>query len=36
MVFSSYEKQRVLFFYAKGYKVLTIAKLLREESLPCS
>ena len=36
MVFSSYKKQRILFFYAKGYKVTTIAKLLREESLPCS
>ena len=36
MVFSSYKNQRILFFYAKGYKVPTIAKLLREESLPCS
>ena len=36
MVFSSYKKQRILFFYAKGYKVTTIAKLLREESLLCS
>ena len=36
MVFSSYKKQRILFFYAKGYKAPTISKLLREESLPCS
>ena len=36
MVFSSYKKQRILFFYAKGYKAPTILKLLREESLPCS
>ena len=36
MLFSSYKNQRILFFYAKGYKVPTIAKLLREESLPCS
>ena len=36
MVFSAYKKQHILLFYAKGYKVTTIAKLLREESLLCS
>ena len=36
MVFSSYKKQRILFFYSKGYKAPTIAKLLHDEGLPCS
>ena len=36
MVFSSYKKQRILFFYSKGYKAPTIAKLLHNEGLPCS
>lgn len=36
MVFSSYKKQRILFFYSKGYKAPTIAKLLHDEGLPYS
>ena len=33
MVFSSYKKQRILYFYLKGYKAPTISCLLREEKL---
>jgi len=33
MVFSSYKKQRILYFYLKGYKAPTISRLLREEKL---
>ena len=36
MVFSSYMKQRIMFFRAKGYKVPTIAKLLRREGIRSS
>ena len=36
MVFSCYKKQRILFYYEKGYKAPTIAKLLREANLQCS
>ena len=36
MVFSDYIKQRILYHYAKGNKVLTIAKLLQEEQLKAS
>ena len=36
MVFSCYQKQRILVYYGKGYKAPTIAKLLREEGLQCS
>ena len=32
-MFSSYVKQRIVFFRAKGYKVPTIAKLLRREGI---
>lgn len=36
MVFSSYKKQRILYFYLKGYKAPTISCLLREEKLIAS
>ena len=36
MVFSCYQKQRILVYYGKGYKAPTIAKLLHEEGLQCS
>jgi len=36
MVFSSYKKQRILYFYLKGYKAPTISRLLREEKLIAS
>ena len=36
MVFSSYVKQSIVFFRAKGYKAPTIAKLLRREGIRSS
>ncbi len=36
MVYSSYTKQRILFFHEQGYKAPTIAKLLREERVRCT
>ena len=36
MVYSAYKKQRILHFYSKGYKALTIQKFLAAENLVCS
>ncbi len=36
MVFSNYKKQRILYYYFKGYKAPTISRLLREEKLSAS
>ena len=36
MVYSTYKRQRILHYYFQGYKAPTIARLLREESLPAS
>ena len=33
MVYSSYIKQRILYYNLKGYRAPTIAKLLQEETL---
>ena len=36
MVFTQYEKRRMVFFWKKGYKAPTIAKLLRSEGITAS
>ena len=36
MVYSAYQKQRILAYYSQGYRAPTIAKLLRRERLPAS
>ena len=36
MVFNSYEKQRIVYYYQRGYRPPTIAKLLRQENLKVS
>ena len=36
MVYLSYKKQRVLYYYSQGLNAPTIAKLLKRELLPCS
>ena len=36
MVYSSYVKQRILFYHQQGYKAPTIAKLLRAEHISCT
>ena len=36
MMFSSYKKQRILYFFSKAYKAPTIVKLMRDEGLQCS
>ncbi len=36
MVYSAYQKQRILSYYDKGFKALTIAQLLRDEKLRCN
>ena len=36
MVYSSYVKQRILFYHQQGYKARTIAKMLGEERIRCT
>ncbi len=36
MVFSNYQKQRILYYYLQGYRAPTIRHLLREEKLKAS
>ena len=36
MVYTAYKKQRILYLREKGCKAPTIARMLREEGLPCS
>lgn len=36
MVYSTYEKKRILYLYAQGYRSPTIRKLLEKENLKCS
>ena len=36
MVFSSYKQQRIIYFHGKGFKALTMSRLLRREGIPAS